>query len=54
MLGQPADGGRAELLPIERRPFQQVGDLGAVGRVVDRELLVPGPCLDLWLEHHGS
>ncbi len=47
-------GCEAELLPVERRALEQVRELRAVGRVVERELLVPRTRLDLRLEHHSA
>ena len=43
-----------QLLAVERRALEQVGELRAVGGVVERELLVPRAGLDLRLEHHGA
>ena len=40
--------------PVEGRAVEEVGELLAVARVVDPELLLPGPRLDLRLEHHAS
>ena len=48
------DAGGAELLAVEGRALEQVGDLLAVGRVVDRALLLPRPRLDLGREDHDS
>src|SRR4029453_12058822 len=41
-----------ELLLVERRALEQVRELLAEARVVERELLLPRPGLDLRLEHH--
>ena len=41
------DAGRRQLLPVEGRALEQVGELRPVGRVVDGELLRPRPGLDL-------
>ena len=44
----------AELASVERGAFEQVGELRAVACVVERELLVPRPALDLRFEHQSS
>ena len=42
-----------ELLAVERRALEQVGELRAVALAVEGELLVPGAGLDLGLEDHA-
>src|ERR1700750_142144 len=46
--------GRAQLVAIERRAVEQVGELLAIRRVVERPLLLPRPRLDLRGEDHGA
>ena len=43
-----------ELLPVEARALEEVGELLAVRDVVERELLVPRAGLDLGCEHHSA
>ena len=45
---------RRQLLAIEGRAVEEVGELGAIGSIVDGQLLCPRPGLDLGREHHGS
>ena len=53
-VGRTLDPGLTELLAIERRTVEKVAELRPIARVVDRDLLLPGPGLDLRLEHHAS
>ena len=45
---------RRQLLAVEGRALEEVGELGAVARVVDGELLGPGAGLDLGREHQSG
>jgi hypothetical protein len=47
-VGHP---GAAQPGAVERAVGEQVGELEAVRGIVERELLVPRPCLDLGVEH---
>ena len=51
-VGEP--NGAVQLLAVERRAFEDVRDLLAERGVVERELLVPGPGLDLRVEDHAG
>ena len=49
------DPGRPQLLAVERRPLEQIGQLRPVGDVVQLQLLVPRARLDLGIEQrHGA
>ena len=54
----PAAGGgesrRCQLLAIEGRALEEVGELGAIARIVDGELLGPRTGLDLGREHQSG
>ena len=49
-LARRVDARCRKLPAVEDGPIEEVRELSAVGRVVERELLVPGTSLDLRLE----
>src|SRR4029453_16139759 len=44
---------RTQLVAVEGGTFEQVAELFAIGRVIERKLLGPRPAFDLRLEHRA-